>query len=229
MSISGISSNSYTFPQVTQTGSSLQANNVDAVGGRVSGAGASGGPGGFLNAVFEALSQAGVSGAPSTTAAAGADATTSKNPLQALGAFMHELFAALHAQGGHSAGQGDGDRDAGVASAASGSSAVSGISHGKGGGLATMESNLQNLIQQVSSSASSASPTDSTTTTGTSTTSTAAASSTNPTALLQQDYQNLLSSLGVTGNSSSLSGFLQSLSQNLQGIGSSGNVVNTQA
>ena len=81
-----------------------------------------------------------------------------------------------------------------------------------------MESNLQSLIQQFSSSPPAS------TTAGSS-----APSSTSAGSALQQSYQNLLGALGVSGNSSSLGGFLQALSQNLQGMGTSGNVVNTQA
>ena len=217
MSISGISSHSYTFPQVTQTSGTRGTTQTGSAGGdsdgdndasAVSGAGAAGGPGGFLGAVFQALSQAGVTGAAPATASG----ATSQNPLQALGAFLHDLFAAMQTPGGSTSGN-----------APVGNSAASGVAQGKGGGLAALEANLQNLIQQITASASSAGSTAG------SIGSTSSTSSTSATAQLQQDYQNLLNSMGATAGSSTLGGFLQALSQNLQGMSHTGNVVNTQA
>ena len=98
-----------------------------------------------------------------------------------------------------------------------------------------MQSALQSLIQQVDSS-SSASATSSTATAGSSSgnssttaTTTAAQPAGSSVATLQQDFQNLLASVGGTSSQATLGGFLQSLSQNLQGVGMTGNVVNAQA
>lgn len=256
MTISAISGSSYSLPQLNQVSSPRQRNGVsgdgdgDNDGSRVSGAaGGTGGPGAFIAAIFQALSQTGVSGGtPAASATANqvppdpSSATASnppKDPLQALGAFMHALFAALENQGGQAApggqlasqggGDGDGDNDGSANSSAS--SGVANASHGHhhhGGGLAKIESNLQTLIQQLSSGATGSSTID-TSGTASNTASPAAASSPNPTASLEQSYQNLLATLGVAGNSSTLGSFLQSFSQNLHGAGKSGNLVNTQA
>ena len=147
-----------------------------------------------------------------TSSAHGGTSGTSQNPLQALGAFLHDLFAAMQTPGSSTIGN-----------APAGSSAASGVAQGKGGGLAALEANLQKLIQQITASASSAGSTAGPIA------STSSTSSTSATAQLQQDYQNLLNSMGATAGSSTLGGFLQALSQNLQGMSHTGNVVNTQA
>jgi|APFre7841882630_1041343.scaffolds.fasta_scaffold07205_2 hypothetical protein len=231
MTISGIS-DGYAPPQLDQFSSTQQSSGIgrdsdgDNDGSRASGAsGGSGGPGAFLDAIFQALSQVGVSGntatmpARASTSSTAADTPPSQNPLQALGTFMHDLLTALLAKGNHAASQGgsdsDGDNDG---SASSGVSGASGTHRHHGRGLAQIESNLQSLIQQLSSSSSSSPATGSA----------ATASSANSSATLQQDYQNLLSSLGASGNPSTLGSFLQALSESLQNIGSSGNLINTQ-
>ena len=239
------SSNNRFQSLMSQIGSALQAGNLSDAqqalsdfqnhppsAGSESGGG-SGSPGAILDAVFQALSQAGISGGSAANSSSAPSTTTSasdQNPLQALGAFMHDLFSALQNQGGQAAqgaqtsAQGTSDSDRGHGG--TGTSAVSGAPRGHhhhgGGGVAHMESNLQSLIQQLSSSDSTSSATD------TSGSSTATASATNSSSALQQSYQNLLSSLGLSGGSSSLGNFLQALSQNLQDLGSTGNVVNTQ-
>jgi hypothetical protein len=206
---------------LVQTGGTQQSGAVggdsdgDNDGSRASGADRTKGPAAFMDSVFQALSQAGVTGSSSSTSSgdssSGSNSSSSQNPVQALGAFMHDLFAALQSQGGSD----------GTANGVSG--AHGGHHHHHGGGMAQMESNLQGLIQQVSSSSANSTSDSSASATTTATTSTSA------TTALEQSYQNLLSSLGATGSSSSLGGFLQALSQNLQGIGSSGNVVSTKA
>ena len=238
------SSNNRFQSLMSQIGSALQAGNLSDAqqalsdfqnhppsAGSESGGG-SGSPGAILDAVFQALSQAGISGGSAANSSSAPSTTTSasdQNPLQALGAFMHDLFSALQNQGGQAAqgaqtsAQGTSDSDGdhrGTGSGASG--APRGHHHHGGGGVARMESNLQSLIQQLSSSDSTSSATD------TSGSSTATVSATNSSSTLQQSYQNLLSSLGLSGGSSSLGNFLQALSQNLQDLGSTGNVVNTQ-
>ena len=230
MAISGISGD-LTLLQPNQASNTQQTAGVsgdtdgDNDGSRAAAANdGAGGPRAFLDAVFQALSQAGVSGNTVTPPTSEVNSSTTtqpsstQNPLQALGTFMHDLLSALQAQGGQSASQGGSDSDGDSnGSGSAGASAASGTHrHHHGGGLAHVESNLQGLIQQLSASSSGSSATT-------------AATSTNSTSTLQQDYQNLLSSLGASGDSSSLASFLQALSQNLQSIGSSGNLVNTQA
>lgn len=257
MSINAISSNNYALSQINQLGNTRQArrggdNDGDNDGSRITGAGgSSGGPGALIASIFQALSQAGISGtsaastdtgtasAATGTSSASAASTPAQDPLQALGAFMHNLFAALQGQGGQTAqgaqttaqGSSDGDGDSDGSANEKASTAVSGAT-GSGrhhsGNLAKLESNLQSLIQQLSTSPSAAPTTGSSEAVSASggTPSTAA---TNAAAPLQQSYQNLLSALGASGKASSLGNFLQALSQNLQGIGTSGNVVNTHA
>jgi hypothetical protein len=194
--------------------------------------GASEGAGALLDAIFQALSHAGVSTTAATDSSSSAtgSATTStasgENPLQALAEFMHNLFTALQSQGGQAtqdaqtSAQGTANSDGGSDNTGnpSVSGAPGGHHHHHGGDLGQIESKLQGLIQQQSSSTSSTSIAGTTATSGSSTTNSA----------LQQSYQDLLSSLGVSGSASTLGTFLQALSLNLQGLGSSGNVVNTQ-
>ena len=73
---------------------------------------------------------------------------------------------------------------------------------GQGG----IEGRLQGLIQQLSSPTSKSNSTD---------------------IALQQNFQNLLSAQGASGSQASLSSFLQTLSQNLQGTNSVGGMINT--
>ena len=188
----------------------------------------SGGPGALMDAIFKSLEQAGATASSNaattssggSTAASTSDATSTaasgQNPLQALGAFMHDLFTALQTQSGQSAATSSADSDGDGDNTASAALGAGHHHHHGGGGLGQVESNLQNLIQQLSSSSGSGSSTS--TSTSNSTTST-----------LQQDYQNLLGALGMSSDSSSLTTFLQDLSQNLSQIGSSGSVVNTKA
>ncbi|GBG12581.1 uncharacterized protein NMK_0112 [Novimethylophilus kurashikiensis] len=174
--------------------------------------------GAFASAIMQALSQMGVTGASSASSTSGSgtsttastDGTTSDStttssttdPQQALQTFMHDLFAAMHAQGAQnttaSAGtDSDGDNDGSSASAAQG---VGGGRHYHGG-LSKMENGLQNIIQQLSTG-------DSSSATGTSNSSVSA---------LQQDFQNLMTAMGgSTSNQASLSDFLKSIATNLQ-------------
>lgn len=85
----------------------------------------------------------------------------------------------------------------------SGKSAANAVSgHHAGVGIGKMESSLQSLIQQLSSN--SGNPAD---------------------AALQQSFQSLV---GSGGSNTNLTGFLQSVMQNMQGAGLSGNLVNSQ-
>jgi hypothetical protein len=224
MSVNGISSGTLNVPQLNPANSTSQTASVradrdgDSDGGRVSGSSGAPARGSFAAAINQALSQIGVSGSAAPTAS-GATSTT-QDPLQALGKFMHNLFAALQSQGGSqpAAAQGgadsDGDNDGGAASGVSGATG-GGRQHG-GGSLA---SKLQGLIQQLSASSGD-------------TSSSAASGTANPDstlAALQQSFQNLVSAQGASGSQATLGSFLQTLAQDLPGASPAGNIVRTQA
>ncbi|HUW29905.1 MAG TPA: hypothetical protein VMV97_15015 [Sulfuriferula sp.] len=227
MSISNIGSNpaisSIQFSGVSQVASQGTDSNGDNDASGVSRASGNGGR--FASAISQALSQLGVSsGSSSTTASTASDPTSSaatQDPQQALAAFMQNLFASLQSQGGgqttaaNGGTDSDGDRDgSGAASAVSGASGSRHHGGHHGGGLSKIESGLQNLMQQISSSGTSA------------TDSTASDSASSP---LQQSFQNLLAADGASGSNVTLTSFLQTLAQNLQGATPTGNVVSTQA
>ncbi|MDA8163511.1 MAG: hypothetical protein M0017_00570 [Desulfobacteraceae bacterium] len=211
MSISELQNSTY-LAQIIQSSqsSNIDQNIGDGDGGNdpssVSSVGQRSG-GGLVSAIDQALVQAGISapvgmasGSPGTSTA------SDQNAQEALQAFMQNLFAALQSAGGQAAGDG---------SAGSGSSAVSGASvhghhHHHGGGHGRLQASMQTLIQQLSASDSSSSNSSSTDT------------------ALQQSYQNLLSAQGASGNQTSLPSFLRSISQNLRGAGTMGNVIDTQ-
>ncbi|MHB1333706.1 MAG: hypothetical protein ACYCY1_14015 [Sulfuriferula sp.] len=236
MSISNIGSNpvisSLQFSGISPVASQGSNSDGDNDGSSVSRVGGNGGR--FASAINQALAQIGVTPGSSSSVTGSSTATdpnsttaSTQDPQQALAAFMQNLFASLQSQNSgqtnasNSGTDSDGDRDG--SSAASAVSGASGKGHHghHGGGLGKMESSLQNLIQQISSSSPAAASTDATTD---STTAADSASSS-----LQQSFQNLLAADGATGSNASLTGFLQALSQNLQGATSSGNVVSTQA
>ena len=226
-SINGINGNGWDLNQLgSYNPISQQGSNSDNDGQR----GGKVGKGGlFANALVQALSQIGVTAVPpaanassgdasssstSTASASGTTTPTTQDPQQALAAFLHDLFAALHSTGNGQGGQpnaatttgatdSDGDNDGSVASAASG--AVGNGHHHHGGGAGAIENKLQSLIQQLSSTSSTA-------------TAPSSGTSTSP---LQQDFQNLLSSLGAGGNQSSLPDFLKAIAENLKTNGTS--------
>lgn len=223
MSISNIGSNpaisSIQFSGVSQVASQGTDSDGDNDASGVSRASGNGGR--FASAIGQALSQLGVSSGSSSTASDPTSNAATQDPQQALAAFMQNLFASLQSQGGgqttaaNGGTDSDGDRDgSGAASAVSG---VSGSRHHgghHGGGLSKIENGLQNLMQQISSSSASA------------TDSTASDSASSP---LQQSFQNLLAADGASGSNVTLTSFLQTLAQNLQGATPTGNVVSTQA
>ncbi len=153
----------------------------------------------FASALMNALSQSGITVGSASNGTTTPSGGASQSPQQALQAFMQNLFAALHAQSAGSSGQPGADGDNDGSAAG-----AAGAMGGHHGGIGKMEANLQSLIQQLSSGAS-ASPVD---------------------ASLQQSFQNLAGAQG--SNQASLTSFLQSLSQNLQGVGMTGNIVNSQ-
>lgn len=163
----------------------------------------------FASALIQALSQLGVPASPAASGVAGAStstnsstngtASTAQDAKAAMRQFMHDLFAALQGAGNQGApntsADTDGDND--------GSKGIGAANTGKGHGpwLSGVEGKLQTLIQQLSTADAS---------TG--------AGSTDPTiAALKADFQNLVGASGASGNGATLGGFLQSVSQNLQG------------
>jgi hypothetical protein len=165
----------------------------------------------FASALIRALSQLGVPAPPAASGVAGAStstnsstggtASTAQDAKAAMRQFMHDLFAALQGAGNQGASNTsadtDGDNDG------SGARGIGAANTGKGHGpwLSGVEGKLQTLIQQLSTADAS---------TG--------AGSTDPTiAALKADFQNLVGASGASGNGATLGGFLQSVSQNLQG------------
>lgn len=216
--VGGISNGGYSVNQINSFSSVGQTNGAadsdgDNDGGRRTGGAGRGNA--FVSAIAQALSQIGVSASgltSGTTPAPGATTSTTPavDPQQALGTFMHDLFAALQAQNGGQSGaagnapagggtDSDGDNDGSSASAVSGTG--NGRHHHGHGGMSNIQSGLQNLIQQLSSST----PTDGT----------ATPSPANST--LQQDFQNLLGALGQTSGQANLGDFLKAIADNLQG------------
>ena len=195
-SINGVG-NGISIAQTNPYASLNQNNGVDRDGDNDGSGGAKGlGRGGaFASAIMQALSQIGVSSVTPTANSSESNSGSSSSPdsHQALGAFLHDLFSALHAQGNSQADKSgkdsDGDNDG---------SSASGPYHRHSGDIAA---NLQALIQQLGSPDASGN----------------AASANSPLSALQGDFNNLLGSLGASGNQTSLSGFLQAIADNLKG------------
>jgi hypothetical protein len=200
----------------------------DNDGARVSGAGKGGR---FASAIQQALSQLGIGasgGTPSTSASGSssdaADATKTQDPAQALAAFAQSLFAALHAQSSGASSTVTPEKTEGT-TAVDGLSATgdsSRVRNRERGGVARLEKGLEGLLQKLNA--------------GAATTGTAAAADTTSTSSssaslsdLQKSFNNLLSADGATGTNDTLSNFLQTLVQKLDGAPPTGNVVNTKA
>lgn len=254
MAIDSIGSNaSVNYTQLlNNTSNTRKAGGDDSTGapGSVSGSGK------FADAINQTLAQLGVSASGASSGGSGSatdGSSGASDPGTAASSFADNLFAALQGQIGAQAGaQGAAGGDAGSSSAvsgvgaagasgASGAAAVSGGGghhHHGGGGGGKVAGGLQNLIQQLSTSSDSvaSSSTDSSTVGGSSTASaTDAVGSTPATAAsggsaLQNSYNALVAANGgSSANAPSLTQFLQTLSQNLQGAPTSGNVVSTKA
>lgn len=189
----------------------------------------SGSGGKVASAIGQALAQLGVS--PATTsgtsnAASTSDTSSTVDPQQALAAFMQNLFAALQPQTSQPATATNGSAvsttngNDGASAIASGSGTGTGHRHHHGGGISKLEDDLQSLIQQLSSASDQGASGSS---------SSRPNSSSSADDALQQSFNNLLASNGGSGSSATLSNFLQSLSQNLQGTPAIGNVVSTKA
>lgn len=169
--------------------------------------------GGFINAIASALKSIGVtdsSSDTSTTSASGDAATGTENAAQALGSFLQDLMGALHEQGAASSGSATGSDTYGPPAGGPG---------GPGGGPGKLGADLQSLISKLGSSTGADSDGDADSTTDSST------------ASLESSFKNLLQALGGGDDDSAtntkLASFLQALSDNLPGAGSSGNLVNT--
>jgi hypothetical protein len=227
MSISPIKPNdsaitSTQFLGISSVNSGAQDSDGDNDGSRVSGASGNGGK--FASAINQALSQFGISSAAASTTTGASSTASTQDPQQALTSFMQNLFAALHggtqstaANTNQAAGRSDsdGDNDGSSTSAVSGATG-NGHHHHHGGGVSKLEGDLQNLIQQLSSSSGQSASGSSTS---------GSTSSNSALDALQQSFNSLLSANGVSGGNASLSSFLQSLSQDLQGAPPTGNVV----
>lgn len=248
MNINGISGSIYPvspIPSGYHPATGSMGDGSSAIGGNSN----SGQVGSFVSAIFQALSQSGISGTSSATSTS----ASGSNPLQALGSFMQTLISVLQDQSspsGQAAAKPAATSSAAAATAittASSSAApttsapLSNVSpslalvsghyrHGRhgghGGGPSQIESNLQSLIQQLSSGATATS-----TSSARPSSATGACTSTSALGSLQQSFQVLTSSLGNPSSSASagLGNFLQAFSQNLERLGSTGNIVNTQA
>jgi len=195
----------------------------------------------------------------SGSATDGASGTADQGGSSAVASFADQLFAALQSQIGAQAGtQGSAapaTTDAssavsgvGGASGSNGSSVASapvsgggGHHHHGGGGGGKVAGGLDSLIQQLSTSSDSvATSADSTgatasdsdavgATAAASATTSATGASANSASALQSSYDALVAASGNSGNAPSLTQFLQTLSQNLHGAPTAGNVVSTKA
>jgi hypothetical protein len=216
MSVSSIPNTSNWITQLSQLSKTTQASRS---GNSERTAAATQSTGGFADAISLALSQVGIDSTANTSNPASSSSTASNassatvssgapdDATQALSSFMQSLLAALHAQGSQSTAPAGSDQDGDNDQLAGGSAL-----NGKGAHQHNLQADLQSLIQNLSaSSASSVSSTDS------------------QTGTLQQSFQNLLSSLGSTGSSATLPGFLKALAGNVPGASMLGNVVSILA
>ncbi|MBI2799890.1 MAG: hypothetical protein HYX63_06310 [Gammaproteobacteria bacterium] len=210
---SGLNIGNLNFANLTKPSSAGVDSDGDNDGSRVARSG--GNAGRFAAAIEQALSQLGVSPTSSAIGAASAGGTTTavnssavggssapRDPTAAMQTFMHDLFSVLRAMGNNSSNI----ANSAQTSSPTGSSNVAvsgghGGQHHRGFGAGGIQGNLQSLIQQLSSSTS------------------ATGNSADPTiAVLQKDVQSLFgASAGTSNNQTSLVGFLQAISNNLQG------------
>jgi hypothetical protein len=216
------------YSKVSSVSSGAQDSVAGTTGTNISGGADAGGN--LASAISQTLSQIGVSAATASSSAdssgSGTSGTsTSQSPAQALAAFTQNLFAALQSQSGTQTAASASSSN--TAAGSSGSTApVQASGHGHhhhhGGGSSNVASSSQNAAQQ---SEQLSSPSDQ------SASSSSASGSDSSTAetgdALQQSFSNLLAANGLSGSSATLSGFLQSLSQNIQGASVVGNIVNT--
>jgi hypothetical protein len=177
----------------------------------------------FSNAISQTLFQIGVTPTAANVATGAAPTGTQQ---QAVAALSQSLFGALQAAGGDAtpgvnvkAGTGTATRgNARTSSAASTANSATTTS----GGIAqtlnpsvdnTLQNRLQNLIAQLGGNNSSAGDT-----------------SENPAlAQLQQSFQAVVASQGNGSSPATLTGFLQTLAQNVEDAPSSGSLINVQA
>lgn len=231
MSVSGINS---IDPLYTQYLSLLnQSGNGGAGwGGQVSGSQSNSGGGNTLMQILqETLGQMGLSMAPPPPGGAcnaggssnGSTSTNStENPRQALGKFMHELFAALKSES-NSTGGGTSTPATAASSYSSLSANIEGLIEELGansssastpstnGTLSTLQTDFNNLVSAIEgTSGNSASSSTNSTSSGTQTTSDSTNSTSNSSTSLQTFLQYLLANLG-TSTSASATGNLMNL------------------
>lgn len=171
------------------------------------------GAGRFASAIEQTMKQLGASDG---TASNASGAASTQDSQQATQAFMHQLFAALHAQN-------SGKSTSSTADGGNADSTVTGAGghyHHHGGGMGKLEGALQNLAQQLSPASGTGAPDTGTTGQG---------SANSALDTLQQSFTQMLSADGLQGSNATLASFLQTLSQNLQGAPATGNVVSTRA
>ena len=223
MTISSILPGNAWLSQVNQQGNTTVAGSSGAAAGGEA-AGAHGNQ--FFLALTQALSQTGVTlgaggaATPSGSSTGAAASSSTADPAQALAAFMHSLMAALHAENGQSASGGQAGADSDGDNDGSGAGAV----HGHGRHHGNLQTDLQNLIQQLSAA------TDASSTSGTTGTSTSSSSTADPSLTgLEQSFQNLVGAFGSGSGTAGLQGFLQAFGNNLQGTALDGNVVSAKA
>ena len=178
------------------------------------------------DAIAQGLSQLGTSGQTVNSTSGSSDAAAAKDQQQVLAVFIQNLFAALHAQTQTGQSAPDVTVAAGISSLAAAGTVSGSATHGHrhGDGVGKLEGDLKSLIQKISAPTSN----DTSSTSNSSAGTTADSSSSSTLSNLQQSFSALLSADGVAGDAATLNSFLQSLSQNLQGVPATGNIVSTK-
>lgn len=195
-------------PAVQGVGGDTDGDNDSSVGGVSGGHHKHGGGGAFMKSVLQALGQSGIN--------LGDQSSPSSDVSQAMHAFMHALFGAMHVMNGS---QASGTAESAQASGATGNSEGNGQTGGVASGYSSPATTLQNLIQTLGSGQDGAP---------------------NPAVVdLQNAFQNLLTAVNRTaptanGSSPTLQSFLQNLLPDLstqQNLHSAavGNLANTSA
>ena len=210
MTVNSISSNNNWVSQLN----SFQQNHGKSIG-QNGGGQPPGPPPELMNAVSQALSQIGIGSDSSTSSTSGATSTSTslttssgnstQDAGQALASFMQSLMKALHSQ---SSGQGSGSDSDGDNDASQGIKAQS-------GDKPNLQADLKSLIQQLASNSASSS---------------GSVSASSSLSELQTSFNNLESAIGgSSGNSATLTDFLQAFSGNLQNTNRTGGLINTSA
>jgi len=168
-------------------------------------------------------------GAGSTAADAGVAAPDAQ---LALSTFTQNLLAALQAQRSQrNTAAAAGPDAAAVGAVDAGSSVSPAAGHAQHAGASKLDNDLPRLLQQLASAsaATAASGPHGIGSAGAASTPEAAPASASRIDALQKSFSNLLAADGASASTVSLSGFLQTLSANMQGAPATGNVVKTKA